>query len=370
MANSTKNSTTPYSIHELLKTLNDQCGSDLHIHAGSPPRVRIHGKIRSLDVPPLTPYQSRDLCYSLIHEHQQKDFEKTKELDFGFSIKGIGRFRGNLSYNQECVGGTFRTIPTKILTLSELGMPDIISSFTKLRTGLVLVCGGTGSGKSTTLAAIIDEINRYTNGKIITIEEPIEFIHPHKNCVVSQRAVGGDTYSFNAALKSALRQDPDVIMVGEMRDLETVQLAISAAETGHVVFGTMHTQSAVSTLHRVIDIFPADKQQQIRAQLSFSLAGVVNQILTPSAKSGRVLALEVMIPNTAIKHNIRENKLHMIYSSMQTGQDKSGMITLNQSLITLIEQGHINYAQAINLSSEPEELVETINKRFGSKKIA
>ena len=349
--------TTPnYNIHSFLKTLAKQNGSDLHLVTGSPPRIRVSGKLLTLNIPPLTPEQTRNLCYSLLSERQQKELEKNKELDFAFSIKGIGRYRGNIYHQKHHLGGAFRSIAQTIPQFSELGLPSSIYNFSTLHNGLVLVCGATGSGKSTTLASLINEINLNHYGTIITIEDPIEYIHQHKNCLIIQREVLRDTLSFNNALKASLRQDPDVILVGEIRTLETMQLALTAAETGHLVFATMHTNSAISTINRIIDAFPPNQQEQVRSQLSFSLEGVVNQALIPSIKGGRVLALEVLVPNVAVKSLIRENKTHMIYSAMQTDRQKSGMQTYNQSLIQLIKDGHINKTMALNFSHMPDEL--------------
>lgn len=359
---SSSNSKLPFSMHNLLKSLVDQGGSDLHITTKCPPRMRISGRLMSLNTAPLTPEHTRKLCYSILTESQHKDLEKNREIDFSFTLKGIGRFRGNVYHQKNHIGGAFRAISDTIHSLETLGLPPVLANFTKLSTGLVLVCGGTGSGKSTTLSALIDMINRFNYSTIITIEDPIEFVHKHKNCLIIQREVHRDTLSFKNALRAALRQDPDVIMVGEMRDLETIQLSITAAETGHLVFATMHTNSAVATINRIVDSFPSGQQAQIRAQLSFSLAGVVNQALTPSLKGGRVMAMEIMIPDMAIKNLIRENKIHMIYSNMQTNQEQSGMMTFNESLIKLIKAGHISSAQAMKLSPIPSELSERVKK--------
>ncbi|MCY4443633.1 MAG: type IV pilus twitching motility protein PilT [Proteobacteria bacterium] len=354
-----------YGMHNLLKSLMDQKGSDLHIANHSPPRVRINGKLFVLDTPPLSASQSRALCYSILNEKQHKEFEKNKELDFSFALKGVGRFRGNVYHQKKCVAGAFRAIPEEVPSAKELGLPVPIVNFSKLNKGLVLVCGATGSGKSTTLASLINEVNKNSRGTIITIEDPIEYVHSHKNSMVVQREVYRDTLSFSKALKSALRQDPDVIMVGEVRDLETIQLMLTAAETGHLVFATMHTNSAVSTLNRIVDSFPPEQQSQVRSQLAFTLSGIVNQVLTPSLKGGRVLVLEVMVPNVAIKNLIRENKLHMIYSAMQTGQDNSGMMTMNQSLFKLIQQKFITQNQAMRLSNVPTELMDMFQGKLG-----
>lgn len=353
-----------YNIHNLLKTLAKQNASDLHLVPGSPPRIRVNSKLLSLNIPPLTPQHTRTLCYSLLSERQQKELENNKELDFAFTVKGIGRYRANVYYQRHHLCGAFRCINAEIPVFSQLGLPLSIHKFSTLANGLVLVCGATGSGKSTTLAALINEINLNSQKTIITLEDPIEYTHVHNKSLVIQREVPKDTLSFQNGLKAALRQDPDVILIGEIRTLETVQLALTAAETGHLVFSTMHTNSAISTINRIIDMFPSNQQPQIRSQLSFTLQGVVNQALIPSIRGGRVLALEVLIPNTAIKSLIRENKMQMIYSAIQTNYKKSGMQTYNQSLLQLIRDGHLNKLMAMNYSQLPDEL-EDMCSRLG-----
>lgn len=354
-----------YSMPQLLKALVDQGGSDLHLSAHSPPRFRIDGKLVPLEVEPITGEQSKQLCYSVLTEQHKKDLEENLEIDFAFSVRGVARFRANLFNQKGSINGAFRVIAPKVPSLRDLGLPKVLEKICVAPRGLFLVCGATGSGKSTTLAALINHINETRFSHVVTIEDPIECIHQHKNCLMSQRELGTDTHSFAKALKSALRQDPDVIMVGEMRDTETISHAITAAETGHLVFGTLHTNSSVGALNRIIDVFPPHQQGQIRTQLSFSLNGVLTQGLIPSNKGGRVLALELMIPNTAIRAMIREDKVQTIYSSMQTGQSESGMITLNQSLVELIKKRHISYQKALEIAYEKTELEELASKIIG-----
>src|SRR5947208_1083880 len=344
-------------LHQLLKAMVEKGSSDLHITTGSPPQLRIDGSLVPLKTPPLTPVETKQLCYSILADAQKHKFEEENELDLSFGVKGLSRFRANLFMQRGAVAGAFRTIPFKILTFQELGLPPIVAELVKRPRGLILVTGPTGSGKSTTLASMIDKINTERHEHIMTIEDPIEYLHPHKNCLVNQREVGADTRSFKTALKYILRQDPDVVLIGEMRDLETIEAALVTAETGHLCFATLHTNSAVQTINRIIDVFPPNQQSQIRAQLSFVLEGVVCQTLLPKATGdGRVPALEVMIPNAAIRNLIREDKVHQLYSQMQIGQGKSGMQTLNQCLGSLYLRRMITLEEAITHSSEPEEL--------------
>ena len=352
-----------YSLPQLLKALIDQKGSDLHVSADSPPRFRIDGQLLPLDVPALSPQDTKQLCYSVLTEDNKKEFEAHKELDLAFSVKNLARFRANVFHQKGSVSGVFRVIPLQIKTLAELDLPPIVRDLCSLPRGLVLVTGPTGSGKTTTLAAMVDHINSTTRDHILTIEDPVEFVHPHKNCMITQREVGHDTNSFARALKSALREDPDVILIGELRDLETVSLGLTAAETGHLVFATLHTNTCASTLTRIIDVFPPSQQLQVRTQLSMSLMGVLSQTLIPVTSGGRAMAMEIMVPNKAIRSLIREDKLHQIYSAMQTGQDASGMRTLNQSLLSLVDRRLITPEQALEKSSEPEELQEALNQR-------
>lgn len=356
-----------YTLPQLLKALVDQKGSDLHISAESPPRLRLDGSLYPLDVPPLTSQDTMTLCYSVLTEAQKKIFEEEHELDLAFAVKGLARFRANIYMQRGAVAGAFRVIPYMVKSLSELNLPPVLEKLCNLPRGLVLVTGPTGSGKSTTLAAMIDYINRTRTDHIVTIEDPIEFMHTNKSCLINQREVGADTKSFARALKSALRQDPDVVLVGELRDLETVSLAVTTAETGHLVFATLHTNSCVSTLNRLIDVFPSAQQLQIRSQLALNLQATISQLLLPAQGGGRCLAMEIMIPNVAIRNLIREDKFHQIYSSMQTGQDQSGMQTLNQSLVQLIERRQITVPEAMELTSEAQELEMLIKNKSGAR---
>jgi twitching motility protein PilT len=310
----------------------------------------------------LSPVEIKQLCYSVLTDQQKMRFEEHLELDFSFGVRGLSRFRGNLFMQRGSCGGAFRTIPFQIRPFSELGLPQVLEDLCNKPRGLVLVTGPTGSGKSTTLAAMIDKINRERHEHIVTIEDPIEYLHAHKSCLINQREVGTDTTSFKQALKHILRQDPDVVLIGEMRDLETIEAAMVTAETGHLVFATLHTNSAAQTINRIIDVFPANQQSQIRAQLSFVLEGVVAQSLVPKADgNGRVPAMEIMIPNAAIRNLIREDKIHQIYSSMQIGQGKSGMQTLNQCLASLFLRRLISLEEAVAHSADPEELQQIIS---------
>jgi len=352
----TQPSEVKVNLHQLLKTMIEKGASDMHITTGSPPLLRIDGSIVPLKLSPLGPVDTKQLCFSVLTEEQRAHFEKHNELDLSFGVKGLSRFRANIYMQRGAVAGAFRTIPFKILTFEELGLPSIIADFAQKPSGLVLITGPTGSGKSTTLAAIIDKINTEQRLHILTVEDPIEYLHPHKMCIVNQREVGTDTEGFKTALKYVLRQDPDVVLVGEMRDLETIEAALTISETGHLVFATLHTNSAVSTINRIIDVFPPHQQSQVRSKLSFVLQGVVSQQLLPRFNSpGRVMALEVMIPNAAVRNLIREDKVHQIYSQMQVGQDKHAMQTLNQSLFSLYQRKLISQEEAMGRSTEPEE---------------
>jgi twitching motility protein PilT len=314
-------------------------------------------------MPPLSPPETKQLCYSVLTDAQKHKFEETNELDLSFGVRGLSRFRANIFMQRGAVAGAFRAIPYKIKTFEELGLPKVVTDLTKKPRGLILVTGPTGSGKSTTLATIIDKINTERQEHIVTIEDPIEYLHPHKSCVVNQREVGADTSSFKNALKYILRQDPDVVLLGEMRDLETIEAALTVAETGHLAFATLHTNSCVQTINRVVDVFPAYQQPQVRAQLSFVLEGVLSQTLLPRANGpGRALALEVMVPNPAIRNLIREDKIHQIYSQMQIGQDKFGMQTMNQALAGLYLKRLISMDDATARSSDPDELRNLINQ--------
>ncbi|MDF1564927.1 MAG: type IV pilus twitching motility protein PilT [Deltaproteobacteria bacterium] len=354
------------NLHQLLKAMVEKGASDLHITTGSPPQLRIDGKLVPLKTAPLTPVETKQLAYSILTDAQKHRFEEENELDLSFGVKGLSRFRANIFMQRGAVAGAFRTIPFKILSFAELGLPPVVAELSKRPRGLVLVTGPTGSGKSTTLASIIDKVNNERHEHILTIEDPIEYLHPHKNCVVNQREVGADTQSFKKALKYVLRQDPDVVLVGEMRDLETIESALVISETGHLAFATLHTNSAVQTVNRIIDVFPPYQQPQVRAQLSFVMEGVMSQSLMPRAGTpGRVLALEIMIPNPAIRNLIREDKVHQIYSQMQVGQQKYGMQTFNQGLVSLFQRRMITMEEALGRSSDPEELKQMIGSSAG-----
>jgi len=351
------------TLHQLLKTMIEKGASDLHITTGSAPLLRIDGSIVPLKLPPLSPIDTKQLCYSVLTEEQKVHFEKNNELDLSFGVKNLSRFRANIFMQRGAIAGAFRAIPFKISSFEELGLPPVIAEISSKPRGLVLITGATGSGKSTTLAAVIDKINSETRQHIMTIEDPIEFLHPHKMSLVNQREVGTDTSSFKTALKYVLRQDPDVVLVGEMRDLETIEAALTIAETGHLVFATLHTNNAAQSINRIIDVFPSHQQQQVRAQLSFTLQGIVSQALLPrQGMPGRCLAIEVMVPNPAIRNLIREDKIHQIYSQMQVGQEKFGMQTFNQSLYSLFSRRLISLEEAISRSSDPDELNTMIQR--------
>jgi twitching motility protein PilT len=325
--------------------------------------IRLHGELVALAHPPLSSTDTKNLCYSLLTEAQKKKFEEESELDFSFGIKGVSRYRGNMYLQKGAIGGAFRTIPHETPKLQALGLPQSVPELTELPRGLVLVTGPTGSGKSTTLAAMVDKVNRERKEHIVTVEDPIEFVHEHKGCLVNQREVFSDTHSFSQALKHVLRQDPDIALIGEMRDLETIEAALVVAETGHLVFSTLHTNCAVQTINRIIDVFPPHQQAQVRAQLSLVLQAVISQQLIPRRDGrGRVLACEVMIPNAAIRNLIREEKIHQIYSQMQVGQAKFGMQTMSQSLIALVQKNLITPDEALGHATEIEEMRQMLGQ--------
>ncbi len=343
-------------LNDYLLDAIEQGASDLHITVGIPPTIRIHGKVQALDYPNLTSTTTREMIYDILSNDQRQRLENEWELDFAYTLPRIARFRVNIYFQRGSMGAAFRTIPHEIKSFKELGLPQAVEDMTNKPRGLVLVTGPTGSGKSTTLASMIDKINETRQEHIMSVEDPIEFLHSHKKCIVNQREVSQDTKSFAQALKHVLRQDPDTILVGEMRDLETIHLAISAAETGHLVFGTLHTQDAPQTVDRIIDVFPAHQQSQVRTQLANALEGVITQTLLPKRDGkGRVAACEILVPTPGIRNLIREGKNHQIYSAMQTG-GKFGMQTMDAALVELVRKGAISREEAEKRSSNPEEM--------------
>jgi twitching motility protein PilT len=351
------------SIDDLLEQMVAVGASDLHVSVGSPPALRVRGHIERIDgFEPLSADDTRALLYRILSSEQQKHFELQRQLDFAYSLPGLARFRVNIYYQRESVGAAFRLIPQEIKTLEELGLPAILHTLAEKPRGLVLVTGPTGSGKSTTLAAVIDEINRNRTEHILTVEDPIEFMHKHKRCIVNQREIGPDALSFGEALKAALRQDPDVILVGEMRDLETISTALTAAETGHLVFATLHTQSAPSTIDRIIDVFPPAQQEQVRIMIANSLQAIVTQNLLPTADGrGRVAALEILLPDDAVRNLIRQAKIEQVYSIMQTNTAR-GMQTMELALADLAQRGVVDVSEAIARSSRPDQLVGILER--------
>jgi twitching motility protein PilT len=355
------------TIQDFLRLVVEKGSTDLHLTTDSPPMMRLNGMLQPLPFPPLTAVDTKTLCYSLLTENQRHRFEEEQELDFSFGVRGLSRFRGNLFLQRGAVAGAFRLVPYNARPLAELGLPPVVAELTKIPRGLILVTGPTGSGKSTTLASMIDKVNRERREHIVTLEDPIEFVHQHRGCIVNQREVYADTHSFAEALRHVLRQDPDVVLIGEMRDLETVSAAMTVAETGHLVLSTLHTNSAVQTMNRIIDIFPDQQQPQIRAQLSLVLQAVISQQLIPRLDGrGRVLAVEVMIPNPAIRNLIRENKIHQIYSQLQVGQSKFGMQTMTQSLVDLHTRRLISWDEAMGHATEPDEIRPMLGPPAGS----
>ena len=346
----------------LLKTMVEQDASDLHITVGVSPVFRIQGKMVKVKVDAMTAQETKELCYSVLTDAQKAEFEKKFELDFSFGIKDFARFRGNLFYQRGGVAGVFGRIPFNIPDFDSLKLPQALRKIVHVPNGLILVTGPTGSGKSTTIASLLDVLNREEYGHILTIEDPIEFIHQHKNCIVNQREVGADTRGFGDAFKRLLRQDPDFILVGELRDIETIEMALTIAETGHLVFATLHTNSAIQSINRIINVFPPHQQAQIRQVLAFTLQAVMSQQLIPrSDGGGRAMSCELLIPTLAIRNLIREDKLHQVYSLMQAGQDDTGMQTMNQCLVGLVRQGQISRQDALDYSSLPEELSKMID---------
>ena len=351
------------TLYDLLRMMIEKGASDLHITTGSPPRIRVDGKLMPIDYPTLTPSDTKALCYSILTDVQKHKFEENNELDLSFALKGVSRFRANIFMQRGAVAGAFRSIPFEIRGFKELGLPEFVNDLVKKPRGLILVTGPTGHGKSTTLAAMVDRINSERYDHIVTIEDPIEYLHHHKKCLINQREVNADTVSFKAALRYVLRQDPDIVLIGEMRDLETIEAALIVSETGHLTLATLHTNSAVQTINRIVDVFPPYQQEQIRVQLSFVLEAVISQqLITKKSGQGRVLAVELLVPNPAIRNLIREDKIHQIYSMMQTGQSKFGMQTMNQSLLDLYQKGLLSYEDAVGKSHIPEELVNMIQR--------
>lgn len=354
------------TLPELLRNTIQAGASDLHLTVGSPAQIRVDGDLRPIEQQVLTAGDTKRLSYSVMTDGQKHLFEEKWEIDFSFGIKDLCRFRANVFTQRGSVGAVFRLIPFEIKSFEALNLSPVVEQLCDKPRGLILVTGPTGSGKSTTLAAMIDKINRERHEHILTIEDPIEFLHSNKNCIVNQREVNSDTHSFSAALRVALREDPDVVLIGEMRDLETVESALRIAETGHLTLATLHTNSAATTINRIVDIFPAGQQPQIRAQLSLVLEGILCQALIPRANgSGRCMAMEILIPNTAIRNLIREDKIHQIYSLMQTGQEKFGMQTFNQSLAHLVLTKQIRPEDAAATSSNNEELQDLLQRGVG-----
>jgi len=351
------------NLYDLLKAMLEKGASDLHITTGCPPRMRINGDLVNYEAETLGAADTKALCYSILTDAQKHKFEENNELDLSFGLKGLSRFRANMFMQRGAVAGAFRAIPFEIRTFKELGLPEILNDMAKKPRGLILVTGPTGCGKSTTLATIVDRINAERPVHIITVEDPIEYLHAHKKALINQREVSADTISFKTALKYILRQDPDVVLIGEMRDLETIEAALTVSETGHLTLATLHTNSAVQTINRVIDVFPPHQQEQIRVQLSFVLEAVIAQQLIPRKSGhGRVIAVEILVPTAAIRNLIREDKIHQIYSMMQTGQSKYGMQTMNQSLLELYSKGIISYDEAMGRSPVQDEMLAMLQR--------
>jgi twitching motility protein PilT len=352
-----------YSIDELLGSMVGWDASDLHLSAGASPAVRVRGDIHPVeDLPALSAEQTQQLLYRILSTEQQKRLEIDRQVDISYEIPGVARFRVNVFFQQNAVGAAFRLIPQKIKSLEELGLPDTLHDLSQKPRGLCLVTGPTGSGKSTTLAAVIDEVNRTRQAHILTIEDPIEFLHPHRRCIVNQREIGTDARGFADALRAGLRQDPDVILLGEMRDLETISTALTAAETGHLVFGTLHTRGAAGTIDRIIDVFPAEQQAQIRAQIAGALQAVVTQSLLPTSDGqGRIAAVEILLPDDAVRNLVRTGKVEQIYSVMQTSTSR-GMTTMEQSLSELVLRGTITLEVALGCSSMPDQLMGLLDR--------
>ena len=354
------------TLLDLLKATVQMEGSDLHLTVNSPPMVRVHGHLQALPVPALTEADSKTLAYSVLTDSQKKRFEQELELDFAFGIRTLGRFRCNVFHQRGSVAAAYRLVPSEIRTFQELGLPAVVQRFADLPRGLVLVTGPTGSGKSTTLATLVDKINTDRRGHILTIEDPIEFVHAHKGCVVNQRELHLDTRGFASALRAAMREDPDVVLIGELRDLETTEAALRVAETGHLTLATLHTNSASQTINRLLDMFPSHQLDHIRVQLSLVLEGVICQTLMATTTGlGRALATEVLVPTNGIRNLIRENKIHQIYSAMQAGQEKIGTQTFNQSLSSLVSQRRITRDTALSVARPRDELEQMLDRGVG-----
>jgi twitching motility protein PilT len=350
------------TLRELLELMVKRNSSDLHITVGSPPILRIDGKLVKTDYDLLSPEQTKKLAYSIMNERQRQKFEENSELDLSFGVEQLSRFRCNVFMQRGNVAMALRQIPHTVQSFNELGLPEVVPKLAELPRGLVLVTGPTGSGKSTTLAALIDKINNERNMHIITVEDPIEYLHKHKNCLVNQREIHSDSKSFAASLKYALRQDPDVVLIGEMRDLETMEAALTISETGHLAFATLHTNSAAEAVNRIVDVFPTNQQEQVRVQLSFVLQGIISQQLIPQIGGGRALAVEILVATPAVRAVIRDDKIHQIYSLVQAGQ-KFGMRTMNQSLYDLYKRKKISYNDAVGRSSNVQEFEEMIHRQ-------
>lgn len=350
------------TLLQLLKFATDQGASDLHLVTGSQPALRVNGRILRVRSEVLTKESTRKLCYSVLSDSQKSRFEEARELDFSFDVKNMARFRANYFFQKGAVSAVFRRVPVTIPKFQDLGLPPGVGELTNLPYGMVLVTGPTGSGKSTTIATLIDKINTERYGHIMTLEDPIEFVHGHKNCIINQREVGTDTASYRTAMKYLLRQDPDYCLLGELRDLDTIETGLLTAETGHLVFATLHTNSAIQTINRIVSVFPGEQQERIRVLLSFTLQAVISQRLLPSIQGGRVAAIEFMLMTPSIRHLVRENKLHQVGAMMQVGQEKSGMVTMNQSLVNLLVKRKIDMKTAFSATSEPEGLDQLLKK--------
>ncbi|MGP1561967.1 MAG: type IV pilus twitching motility protein PilT [Helicobacteraceae bacterium] len=348
------------TLEQLLKTVVANNASDLHLIVGTEPQIRINGVLKPLDMAKLSSQEVQSFCYSIMTELQKKELEENKELDFAINVKGVGRFRGNVYFERSNLSAAFRVIPTKVPTLDELNQPLVIKELADLEKGLILVTGPTGSGKSTTMASFINEINERQSKHILTIEDPVEFVHEHKKSIVSQRTVGSDTFSFNKALKYALRQDPDIIYIGEMRDVETIRSAITAAETGHLVLGTLHTNSAPQTINRIVNVFPSDEQALIRTQLSLTLKAVISQFLVPLIAGGRQCVQEILINTPAIANLIRDDKIHQIYGQMQLNQGHTKMQTQTQELVRCVREQKMSQEVAVKFASNRDELKKAL----------